>query len=295
MDRLASLRILIAVTDNNGFRAAAQRLRISPAMVSKHVAQLEDRLGLRLLNRNSRHVSLTEEGEIYVARARRILEELEELDETLTDRSAGIRGNVSLTAPVWMANPHFVAILASFMHNHPLIRLDINLSGRRANLLDEGYDLALRVGPNREPGHISRVIGEVQFHLLASPALKKTMGDPQNREDLCGQKLLAYAGFADRQHLFFGGGADSPKLTLPVAMSSENETLLRLAALEGLGIAFLPDWLIAKDLANGKLVKVLSDDPGLTTNIHAVYPSRRLVPSRVRALIDHFASARLKV
>jgi DNA-binding transcriptional LysR family regulator len=295
MDRLASLRALVTVADHQGFRAAAKRLKISPAMVSKHVAQMEDHLGLRLFNRNSRHVSLTEEGQRYVDRVRSIIEEIDDLDETITDSSASIRGNVSLTAPVWMANRHFMAILATFMRRHPLIRLDINLSGRRANLMDEGYDLALRVGHNREAGHISRVIGQVHFELLASPELKKSIGEPSKRSDLIGQKLLAYAGFADRQHLFFGTDGSGQKMALPVAMSSENETLLRLAALEGLGIAFLPDWLIAEDLAKGTLVKVLPDDQGMTANIHAVFPSRRLVPSRVRALIDHLAAARLKI
>lgn len=295
MDRLASIRTFVAVADHQGFRAAAQRLKMSPAMVSKHVANLEELLGLRLLNRNSRHVSLTDEGRQYVSRARHILEELDELDLSVAENSIDIRGIVNLTAPVWMANPHFMSILASFMRRHTQIRINIDLSGRRANLMDEGFDLALRVGPNRDPGQISRVIGEVHFNLLASPALMKSIGQPRERADLSGQNLLAYSNFADRQHLFFGTNAQGVSPGLSVVMSSENETILRLAALEGLGIVFLPDWLTADDLAKGTLVKVLPDDPGMTSSIHAIFPSRRLVPSRVRALIDHFAAARLSI
>jgi DNA-binding transcriptional LysR family regulator len=293
MDRLTSIRVFVAVAEYGRFRQAASRLKISPPMVSKHIGHLEDHLGVRLLNRNSRNVSLTEDGLVYLGRARTILEELDDLENTLASRSELVRGTIRLTAPVWMANTQFASIVAGFMRLHPQCKLEVDLSGSRINLVEEGFDLALRVGGELDPGLISRVVGQVRFRMLATPSFLATLGNPRDRSDLHGQKLLAYSGMADRQRLIFGDEPERAKLAMDVVMRSENETLLRLAALEGLGVVFLPDWLIREDLEAGTLVPVLPEDPGLVTNINAVFSSRRLLPRSVRAFIDHLVEVGL--
>jgi DNA-binding transcriptional LysR family regulator len=293
MDRLTSIRVFVTVAENGRFRVAASRLKMSPPMVSKHIGNLEDHLGVRLLNRNSRNVSLTEDGLAYLDRARTILDELDDLESTLTSRSELVRGTIRLTAPVWMANTRFVSIISDFMRLHPQCHFEIDLRGSRIKLVEEGFDLALRVGGELDPGLISRVVGQVQFRMLATPAFLATLGNPRERADLHGQKLLAYSGMADRQRLIFGDEPERAKLAMNIVMRSENETLLRLAALEGLGVVFLPDWLAREDLESGALVPVLPDDPGLLTNINAVFSSRRLLPRNVRAFIDHLVEVGL--
>ena len=289
MDTLESLRVFCAVAELKSFTAAAERLGFSPAMASKHVMHLERRLGTRLLNRTSRHVSLTETGALYVEQVRLSLEALEEVEAAVSHTAVTPHGLLRLTAPVWLANPTFASVLADYRGRYPDVRLDVDLSGRMANLVDEGFDLALRATGSPDPGLIARVVAHVPFRLVAAPAYLDRAGRPASLADLDGRPLLAYSPVMAGGQL--SGQLPQGRVTIsfePV-LQSANETLLQLAAREGMGFAFLPSWLIGEDLAEHRLELVLPNLEMFQTPLLAVYPSRKYLSAKVRTFIDFVA------
>lgn len=289
MDTLVSMRVFCLVAELKSFAAAAQRLRISPAMASKHVMQLEKRLGTRLLNRTSRRVSLSESGTLYFEQARQMLDSLDEVEAAVSKATVVPRGTLRLTAPVWMANAIFAGVLADYQARYQEVRLDVDLSGRLVNLVEEGFDLALRATGAPDEALIARPITSVPFHLVATPAFLKRAGRPKTFADLSGQPLLHYALYPGESFsLNTNGTVETVKLN-PV-LRSGNETLLHMAALEGMGFAFLPKWLVTEDIASGRLVHVLPDEVIFEGRLLAVYPSRRYLSAKVRTFIDFVAA-----
>ena len=180
MDTLTSLRVFCLAAELKSFTAAGARLGLSPAMASKHVTHLESRLGTRLLNRTSRHVSLTEAGGLYFNQAKQMLDGLDEVEAVISNVTVVPRGTLRFSAPVWAANVGFTRMLADYHQRYPDVSFDMDLSGRIVNLLDEGFDLALRaMAPDRlDPGLIARPLMEVSFHLVGSPAYLARTGRP---------------------------------------------------------------------------------------------------------------------
>ncbi|RXH22072.1 LysR family transcriptional regulator [Bradyrhizobium zhanjiangense] len=289
MDTLVSMRVFCLVAELKSFAAAAQRLRISPAMASKHVMQLEKRLGTRLLNRTSRRVSLSESGALYLEQARQMLDSLDEVEAAVSKATVVPRGTLRLTAPVWMANAIFAGVLADYQARYPDVRLDVDLSGRLVNLVDEGFDLALRATGAPDEALIARPITRVPFYLVAAPAFLKRAGRPATFADLSGQALLHYALYPGESFSFQGEhGPETVKLN-PV-LRSANETLLHVAALEGMGLAFLPKWLVTDDIAAGRLEHLMSEQVIFEGKLFAVYPSRKYLSAKVRTFIDFIAA-----
>ncbi|MCP3394055.1 LysR family transcriptional regulator [Bradyrhizobium sp. CCGB12] len=285
MDSLVSMRVFCLVAELKSFAAAAQRLRISPAMASKHVMQLEKRLGTRLLNRTSRRVSLSESGALYFEQARQMLDSLDEVEAAVSKATVVPRGSLRLTAPVWMANTIFAGVLADYQARYPEVRLDVDLSGRLVNLVEEGFDLALRATGAPDEALIARAITNVPFYLVAAPAYLKRAGRPATFADLSGQALLHYALYPGETFSFQGEhGPETVKLD-PV-LRSGNETLLHMAALEGMGLAFLPKWLVAEDIASGRLEHLMPGQVIFEGKLFAVYPSRKYLSAKVRTFID---------
>ncbi|RXT48907.1 LysR family transcriptional regulator [Bradyrhizobium betae] len=289
MDSLVSMRVFCLVAELKSFATAAQRLRISPAMASKHVMQLEKRLGTRLLNRTSRRVSLSESGALYFEQARQMLDSLDEVEAAVSHATVVPRGTLRLTAPVWMANTIFAGVLADYQARYPEVRLDIDLSGRLVNLVEEGFDLALRATKAPDEGLIARPITNVPFYLVAAPAYLKRAGRPTRLADIAGQALLHYALYPGESFSFAGEhGTETIKLN-PV-LRSGNETLLHMAALEGMGLAFLPKWLVADDIASGRLEHVMPEHIIFVGKLFAAYPSRKYLSAKVRTFIDFVAA-----
>ncbi|MBW7961589.1 LysR family transcriptional regulator [Bradyrhizobium sp. BR 10261] len=289
MDSLVSMRVFCLVAELKSFAAAADRLRISPAMASKHVMQLEKRLGTRLLNRTSRRVSLSESGTLYFEQARQMLDSLDEVEAAVSKATVVPRGTLRLTAPVWMANTIFVSVLADYQARYPEVRLDIDLSGRLVNLVEEGFDLALRATGAPDEALIARLITNVPFYMVAAPAYLKRAGRPKKLSDIAGQALLHYALYPGESFSFAGEhGTETVKLN-PV-LRSGNETLLHMAALEGMGLAFLPKWLVAEDIAAGRLEHVMPGHIVFVGKLFAAYPSRKYLSAKVRTFIDFIAA-----
>ncbi|MGY4329034.1 DNA-binding transcriptional LysR family regulator [Bradyrhizobium sp. LB7.2] len=218
-----------------------------------------------------------------------MLDSLDEVEAAVSNATVVPRGTLRLTAPVWMANTIFAGVLADYQARYPEVRLDVDLSGRMVNLVEEGFDLALRATGAPDEALIARPITNVPFYLVAAPAYLKRAGRPATFADLSGQALLHYALYPSESFSFQGAhGTETVKLD-PV-LRSANETLLHMAALEGMGLAFLPKWLVAEDIAGGRLEHLMPGQVIFEGNLFAVYPSRKYLSAKVRTFIDFIAA-----
>ncbi|XAH21717.1 LysR family transcriptional regulator [Xylophilus sp. GW821-FHT01B05] len=287
INTLVSMQVFRAVAELKSFVAAAERMKVSPAMASKHVMHLEERLGARLLNRTSRSVSLTEPGQLYFNQVRQMLDALEEVEGAMTKSTVLPKGTLRVSAPVWAASPRFVAVLADFRQQYPDVRLDLDLTGRLVNLVEEGFDLALRVSQSPGDNLIARPLTTVLFQYVAAPSYLSRAGTPSQLSDLSHHSLLWYhSPTLGELHL---PGTEGMKLSS--VLRSGNESLLHLSALHGMGLAMLPTWLTSEDLQAGRLVHVLPGAGDFSVPLLCVYPSRKYLSSKVRTFIDFLTEA----
>ncbi|NPT60352.1 LysR family transcriptional regulator [Paraburkholderia sp. 5N] len=288
MDTLMSLRVFCTVAEAKGFAAAADRLGISPAMTSKHVIHLEGKLATRLLHRTSRHVSLTEAGVLYFQQAKALLDGLDEVEAAMANVTVVPRGTLRFSAPVWFANTNFARMVAKFSSRYPDVVFDIDLTGRIANLVEDGLDLALRtVDPmSLDPSLVARRLGDVSFQLAAAPTYLDRVGRPSRISDLNGHALLRYNAMRDYQHVIIEGPNGPETVGFRSVMESSNDTMLQLAAIEGMGIVFLPRWMIEQEVADGRLEILFPESAQIRRSIFAVYPSRKYLSAKVRLFIE---------
>jgi DNA-binding transcriptional LysR family regulator len=292
MDTLTSLRVFCTVAELKSFTAAASRLGLSTAMASKHVTHLESRLGTRLLNRTSRRVRLTEAGGLYFNQVKSTLDGLDEVEAAISNVAVVPRGTLRFSAPVWAASDWFTRMLAEYHQRYPDVCLDIDLSGRIVNLVEEGFDLALRATrPGQlDPGLIARPLMEVPFQVVGSPAYLARTGRPRQFSELNGHALLMYSGMNSEGNIVVPGRSGEETVRFRPVMRSENEVMLRLAALEGMGLVFLPVWMTQADIANGALEVVMPGEVAFSITLHAVYLSRKYLSAKVHTFIEFLAS-----
>jgi DNA-binding transcriptional LysR family regulator len=291
MDTLLSMKVFRQVAELRSFSRAADRLDLSPAMVSKHVMHLEQRLGTRLLNRSSRHVSLTEMGALYYEQSSQMLDALENVEAAVSRTAVVAHGTLRMSVPVWMASAPFAKLLADFRALHPQVQFDIDLSGRHVNLIDEGFDLALRVTDVPDESLVARPLTRIRFHLVAAPAWLQRTGCPQTLADLDGRDLLLCTHSPLGGPLTVDGPNGAQTIRFNPVLKSSNETLLHLAALQGLGCAFLPKFFVEEDLAAGRLEIILPDRVTSHVTLLGVYPGRKFLSAKVSAFIDFVAGA----
>lgn len=289
MDTLLSLRVFAAVADAKSFAAVADRMNLSAAMTSKHVQHIEAEVGARLLNRTSRSVSLTEAGAIYLASVRPLLEGLDEAGARLAHSSVDPRGTLKISLPVWMAEPGFVRVLSLYRARYPEVFFDLDLSGRAVNLVEDGYDLALRVSPTLDEGLIARRLIDISFCMVATPSLLDRIGRPKEIADLSGAPFLAYSPISVGGRVRMGLGPDAPEVRMIPVLQSANETVLFQAALEGMGIAIMPQLVAQSHLAEGRLEQLLPDLLTPKVRLSAIYPDRSYLPAKTRSFLDFLA------
>lgn len=288
MDTLLSLRVFAEVAEHKNFSAVAERLGLSPAMTSKHVKHVETRVGARLLNRNSRNVSLTEAGAQYLKTIRSLLDGLSEAEAQLTTDSLSPRGTLKMSMPVWMSNPAFAKILTAYHQQNPHVTFDIDLSGRKINMVEEGTDLALRVAFKLDDGLIARKLAEVTFQMVAAPSFLDRFGRPDTPEDLNNAPMLAYSQVAADGRIKFGG-EEGMNVKLRPILTSANEIILHQAAVAGMGFAMLPNWATKNDVKDGQLETVLPNVAWPKLYIQAIYADRSYLPAKVRSFLDFLA------
>ena len=287
MDTLTRMRAFIDVVEAEGFSAAARKIGRSKALLSKYVRELEDELGALLLNRTTRQFSLTEAGHTYYQRASEIVREVDSLAEAVRQSSGDVRGRIKLSAARTFADAPIGQSLVDFARQHPDIVLDIHLDDRFVDLVEEGFDLAVRISRLENSSLIARRLAPFSVRLCASPELIAKHGAPTRPQDLANMPCIVDTnGRSLANWRFKGEGEESMSVAVSGPIEVNSPIVARAAALSGLGFAMLPDFIAAPDVASGKLVTALDDRLLSGTGIFAVYPHRRYLPAKVRVFVD---------
>lgn len=287
LDTLTSMKVFAAVVDSGSFSAAADRLDISRAMASKYVSHLEEHLGTRLLQRTTRKLTLTETGSVYYERCAQILADVAAAEEGAVHLSEAPRGTLRLTVPVSFGLLHMGPLIAEFLKRYPDVRIDVLLVDRRVDLIEEGLDLAVRIGALAESGLIAKRLGSDRIAICGAPDYLERRGAPEKPADLARHNCLTYS-YATSGDEWRMTGPDGALHTVRVAGSlrASNGDMAKLAALEGVGLIRQPLFLIGDALRAGRLVEVLADYHSEQLGIYAVYPSRKHLSAKVRVFVD---------
>ncbi len=286
MDRFLEMQTFTSVVDAGSFVGAADALGVSKAAVSRYVGDLEARLGVRLLHRTTRRLSLTEEGEVFYARCSDLLSGVEEAEAELSSRSGAARGLLRVNAPVTFGIGHLAPLWGAFRDLHPQVRLDLTLSDRVVDLVEEGYDLAIRIATLPGSTLISKRLASTRMVLCASPQYLEAHGVPRQPADLAGHDVIAYSYWSTRDEWHFDGPQGPLSVKTDPWMHTNSGDTCRAAALAHRGVILQPMFLIGADLAAGTLVELMPEFRSIELGIYALYPTRKHVSPKVRALID---------
>jgi DNA-binding transcriptional LysR family regulator len=291
MDKFLEMKVFAAVVDEGSFIGASGRLEMSKAAVSRYVSELEGRLSVRMLNRTTRRLSMTPEGEVFYSRCKALLELLDDAESELTAKALEAKGTVKINVPVTFGNMHLAPLWGAFMERHPKVQLEVVLSDRVVDLVDEGFDLAIRIARLPSSTLVSRKLASTRMVLCATPRYLEAHGNPQTPGELSAHKVLAYTYLATKDEWEFAGpqGAVSVK-TRPLMYSNSGDTC-RAVALSHQGVILQPTFLIGNDLNAGTLVELMPQYRSLELGIYAVYPSRKHMLPKARLLIDYLAEA----
>ncbi len=290
MDRLRSITALIAVVESGSFVAASQRLHSSKAAISRYIQELETYLGVRLLQRSTRRIALTEAGRDYYHRAKHILADLDDADSAVGANNASLIGNIRINAPLTFGTRYLAPLWAEFMARHPAITLDIELNDRQVDLLEEGFDLAIRIGNLADSSLVSRRLANSHAVLCASPAYLEKYGTPTKPEDLTHHQAISYSYLPTGDVWHFQSVKDGERaVAIKAKMHTNNGDTIRAVVLAGQGIALQPIFQVGPDIKEGRLVTFLPEWSWPSFGIHAVYPSRKNLSVKVKTLIDYLA------
>lgn len=287
MDRLTEMEAFATVVDQGGFTDAARKMGISKSAVSKHVSALETRLGARLLNRTTRRVSPTDIGLAYYDRARRVLNDAGEADNLVASMQSAPSGILRLAVPTDFGATHLSPILGEFLNRYPDVSVNMVLKNRYVELISEGFDLAIRMGEMDDSSLRARKICEATQRLIAAPSYLEQHGRPDRIDELNDHRLLYYSHNAASSVWKITATSGEVRQVRSSSWFSVNDgqSLLN-AAINGLGIAYLPSFLYATAMKNGQIEDVMPDLPRDVQSLYAVYPSGRYTQPKVRALID---------
>ena len=287
MDSVQSMRVFARVAQLGGFSAAARDLRVSGAAVTKHVAALEERVGARLLNRTTRAMSLTEAGRVYLERCLECLQAFEDAEASVSELAREPRGVLRLSAPVEFVNMLLPPLVEHFMTHYPRITLDLRLSNKMLDLVDENIDVALRFAMSLEGGFVARPFATTRASLWASPDYLRAHKRPRRPEDLCRHRFLVFSEPAPRDELRFSRGDETVRIKLNAAMLTNSGEMVLEATCRGAGVALAPSMLAERAWRAGRIEPILTDWTVFSGRMFACYPHRRHLSAKVRAVLDY--------
>jgi len=291
MDRFADIEALVAVVESGTFSAAGERLGVAKSVISRRVSQLEQRLGSRLLHRTTRRLTLTESGRNLYQRAVQILADLEEAEQGAVFESVELRGTLKLAAPLSFGLAHLSDALTDFLALHPAIELNLDLNDRSINLVEEGFDLAVRIGDLQDSTLIARKLGISHTVSCASRAYLEQHGVPAHPDELQRHVGLQYSNISYKQQWRYAAPDGKILHAQPqIRIRANNGEALACAAAAGIGITTGPTFILGRYIKEGRLRRILTDFEQPATGIHAVTPPGRLVPRRVHVFIEFLAS-----
>jgi DNA-binding transcriptional LysR family regulator len=292
MDRFDSLECFVAVVEAGQFSSAAERLGLGKSVVSRRVSELEEHLGARLLQRTTRRLALTEAGREFYPRALQLLEDMAEAEQSLSSGQRALSGRIRLAAPLSFGLMHLTPALNEFMREHPNVVLDLDLDDSQINLIQEGVDLALRIGRLGDSSMIALPLAQIKSLIVASPDYLERHGTPDTPEALANHQGLCYSNLPEPNKWRLSDDQGKQYIaTLPLRLLANNGDLLVQAAVAGLGLCLSPSFIAFRAIQEGKLVPILRDYHTTSVTAYAIYPSRRFVPQRVRTLVEFLQSA----
>ena len=286
MDRLRGMRIFVEVVNSGSFTAAAEKIGLSRAQISKSVMLLEQYLGTRLLNRTTRRISLTEPGRVYYERSSALLDEIDEIEAVVSNESGEARGRLTLSAPTSFGILHLQNAIPVYLEKYPDVQVSLSLADRFIDVVAEGFDLVIRIAELEDSSLVARRLAPCKRILCAAPGYLEKHGTPQVPQDLAIHQCLVYSNELkpDTWRLTGPDGYEAIKVNGPVC--ADNGDILRAAAVAGLGVTLLPTFIVGPDLRSGKLRQVLPNFCPPEIAIHAVFPSRRWLSPKVRSFVD---------
>lgn len=289
MDRLSAMNMFVRVVETGSFSSVAKELRSTQPTISKNIAELETWLGAKLLNRSTRSLRLTETGTDYYERCVAILQDVEEAEQVVGQLQTQPKGLIRVSAVVAFGRLHLVPRLEVFFDQFPDIKVDIRLNDRVVDLVEEGIDVAFRMGKLPDSNLIAKRLCSSPIVTVASPSYLKNNGIPQHPRDLRDHNYLVYSDAGDRQETAFQENGTPFIVKAGGNLVTNNTEAMRTALISGLGISRSPRWLVGDAISNGDLVEVLQEFQPDPLDIHAVYSPGRHLPSKVRCFIDFFA------
>jgi DNA-binding transcriptional LysR family regulator len=287
--RFEGLQAFVRVAETGSFSEAARRLGLSKSMVSRQVSALEADLGVRLLHRTTRSLSPTEAGRAYLERCQRILADLDEANLLVSQLQAVPRGRLRVSAPLSFGIGHLATALPGFLRRYPEIELDMGMTDRHVDLVDEGWDVAVRIGRLADSSLIARRLAPIRRVAVAAPEYFEHHGKPESPAGLDAHQCLTHKGLVTSEWRFFTAEGRPWQVEVKGRFHADNGDVLRTMALAGMGITLLPTFFVGDDIRAGRLVPVLDRYIPLDVALHAVYPHNRHLSPKVRAFVDYLA------
>jgi DNA-binding transcriptional LysR family regulator len=290
MDKFRSYEVFVRTAEKLNFAAAARDLKLTRAMVSKHVADLEHHLGTRLFQRTTRRVSLTEAGRTLAARASTLMEAVGETEDAVRELHSELRGRLRVNTAVSFGAEFVAPLVARFLKEHPGVEIDLTLNDRTVDLVEEGYDLVIRIGRPLDSSLIARQLAPVRLLVVGAPAYFKAAGSPRVPADLRKHNCLGYAYWSLRNEWpLTPPGGRTERVRVQGSLVSNNGDALRLAAIQGLGLIMAPSFTVASDLRSGRLQEVLPGQAPSDLAVQALYAPGSAPTAKLRAFIDMLA------
>ena len=291
MDKFLEMKTFAAVVDGGSFVQAADALEMSKPAVSRHVAELEQRLGVRLLHRTTRKLSLTQEGHAFYGRCKTVLADVEVAEAEVSAKSIVVSGLLRINVPVSFGLLHLAPLWPAFMSKYPDVVLDISLADRVVDLVEEGYDMAVRIASLPSSSLVSRKLASTRMVLCASPAYLKKHGKPKHPSELAGHAVLSYSLLSVGDRWEFEGAEGKVSVTVNPSMRTNSGDTCRAAALKAKGVILQPSFLVGDDLRSGALIELMPQYRSMAFGVYAIYPTRQYVSPKVRALVDFLSTA----
>ncbi|MDJ0793839.1 MAG: LysR family transcriptional regulator [Woeseiaceae bacterium] len=286
MDTIDGMRTFLAVVTEGSFSRAAERLSMSPQLVSKYVAQLESRLGARLINRSTRRLSITEVGQAYFERCGDVLADIDEMESAVGDATGMAKGNLRINAPMSFGTLHLSKAVADYQREQSEVSVDLTLDDRVVDIVSEGYDMAIRIGRLRESSLVARKLAPIRLVVCASADYLAKHGVPDTPQDLKEHECLRYTLSSDADRWRFTGHTETDDVRVTGKFSASNGDAIRLAAMAGRGLALQPTFIVGDDIRKGRLQLVLEDFEVEPMGLYAVYAHRKYLSGKVRTFVD---------
>ncbi len=287
MDLYRAMSVFVAVIDRGGFAAAGRAVGLSKPMVSKTISALEERLGVRLMHRTTRRLSLTDDGRHYLEHCRLVLDEVARVEGALGEKLAMPKGRLRVNAPVSFGQRYIAPLIGAFLLTYPELNVEMILTDRYVDLIEEGFDVAVRIGGDPASPLIACPLCQMRQGIYASPAYLEAWGKPKSLKELKSHQCLVYVQGTRIRPWVLGGRSGIPQGHLV----SNNGDILHVAAVDGAGLVSLPDFFVKDDIASGRLVLVEQEPEERSVPVRAVYPERKYLPLNVRVFVDYMSSA----